>query len=1034
MKKTLEYLLKQSLFLNLLTLFIFLAGTIALFTIQREAFPLVAMDVVTISTLYPGSSPKEVEKLVTIPVERALKEVDGIDKLHSVSIEGRSTVIAVIFEDLPKREKEKVKTDIQRSIDRIEDLPKEVEKPSVHEIKTHQLSTIEVNLSGLAESELRIHLDILKDKLELIKGVASVIKRGWRDREFWVEVNPHQLKELHLSLSQIVASLQAQNVNLPGGTLKQPSEEFLIRTVGEVETPEKILETVIRSNDLGNANKIKDVATVQDTFAEETKIEKLRGQRALTLIVLKQEKGDTLKIVRAVKKTIEEFKKTAPQGLHLETANDSSYYVKRRLNVLVSNGLFGIILVLIILFLFLSRTIAMITVLGIPFAFFTVLLVMKFFGMTINLISMFGLIIVSGMLVDDGIVFAENIYNYIQKGLSSTEAALKGSAEVFKAVLGSVTTTIIAFLPLAFMSGTMGKFVWQIPAVVIIALLASLLEVFFILPGHCAKWINPQKERLISPSWFLKLRENYMRLLQKALTHKYRVLGVSVIAIIVAIFLGTQVVHFVLFPARGIEIFFIKAKAKLGTPIEDMSQKMGVLENLVAQLPSKELDTFTTQVGSIQRDVNDPFINRGGHLAQITVYLTPESKRKRTADEVIKDLQKEAEPIAGFQEIRFMKVTPGPPIGKPVSVEIRGEEFETLKKLSTLFKEELKKEKGVSEIEDSFESGKKELRIIVDELKASQAGLSTGQIAQTIRTAFEGTTATSIKKTNEEIHVRVRLAKEFRNTRDVFGTLYIPNDRGNLIPLNEVAQIQEGEGISYINHYDYKRTISVTAQVDQKYTTSFKMNRKLQKQFKDIDQKYVGYTVKYGGEQEDSQKSLKSLGKAFGLAFLGILFVMCLIFKSILHPLIILITVPLSLIGVVLALLIHNQPFSFMALIGVIGLSGVVVNNAIILIDFMNEHHKRGDNTHQIILNACAERLRPIILTSLTTIFGLGPLAYGIGGSDPIVAPTALTLSWGLFFSTVLTLFVVPCLYDALQDFVNLIPEKIKNKKELFFD
>src|SRR3989344_3320550 len=220
MRKILEYFLKQSLFLNLLTLFIFVSGTLVLFTIQREAFPLVAMDIMTISTPYPGSSPKEVEKLVTIPIERALKEVDGIDKLHSVSIEGRSTVIAVIFEDLSKREKEKVKTDIQRAIDRVEDLPKEVEKPSVQEIKTHQLSTIEVNLSGLPESELRAQLDILKDKLELIKGVASVVKRGWRDREFWIKVNPHQLKDLHLSISQIVASLQAQNINLPGGTLK----------------------------------------------------------------------------------------------------------------------------------------------------------------------------------------------------------------------------------------------------------------------------------------------------------------------------------------------------------------------------------------------------------------------------------------------------------------------------------------------------------------------------------------------------------------------------------------------------------------------------------------------------------------------------------------------------------------------------------------------------------------------------------------------------------------------------------------------
>lgn len=1029
--KFIEYCLKQSLFFNLLTAFIFLTGIITVFTIQKEAFPLVAMDVMTITGIYPGSSPLEVEKLVTIPIERTLKEVDGIDKLHSISLEGRSTVIATIFEDLTKNQKEKIKTDIQRAIDRIEDLPRDVEKPFVQDIRTHQISTIEVNLSGMPENDLRQYAETLEDRLELIDGVSSVVKRGWRDKEFWVEVDPLLLKKYYLSLPQIAASLEAQNVNSPGGIIKQPTEEIVIRTVGEVETQDQISNVVIRSNDLGNINKIKDVATVKDTFSEETRIAKLRGQKAITLIILKHERGDILKIVDQVKKTVLDFRKISPSELNIETANDGSYYVKRRLNVLTSNGFFGMILVLTIIFLFLTRGIAIITVLSIPFAFFTTFIIMKLFGITINLISMFGLIIVCGMLVDDSIVFAENIYSHMQRGLSPHEAALRGSSEVFKAVLASVITTMVAFLPLSFMSGMMGKFIWQISAVVIIALGASLLEAMLILPSHCAKWINPAKERLVEPSWFMKLKQYYISFLGKALLYKYRMVSGVGIAFIIAIILGTQVIHFVLFPAKGIEIFFIKAKTKLGTPIEETSHKMTALENLVASLPKTELDTFTTQVGHIQKDIHDPFISHGAHLAQLTVYLTPESNRKRTADDIVKSLEIKAQSIQDFEQIRFHKVTPGPPIGKPISIEIRGENLETLKQISHLYKEKLQDEPGVSQIEDNFENGKKEFRIIVDEQKASQAGLSVGQIAKNIRIAFEGTIATTIKKTNEEINIRVRLNEAARNNPLIFDDLFIANDRGNLIPLKEVAHIQESQGISFINHYNYKRSILVSAFVDQKQNSSFHINRKLQKEFKDLDQKFLGYTAQYGGEQEDTNESLKSLARAFVIAFAAIFFILCIIFKSLLQPFIIILTVPLSLIGIVFTFFVHGQPFSFMALIGVIGLSGVIVNNGILLVDFINNHQRKGATGTQTILNACADRLRPILLTSTTTIFGLGPLAYGIGGNDPIVQPTALAFSWGLLFSTLLTLFIIPCIYSIFNDFSQVTKEAVEKRFKL---
>ena len=974
------------------------------------------MDIMIISTPYPGSSPKEVEKLITIPVERSIKEVFGIDEVHSVSIEGRSSVVVVIDEDLSAKDTEKCKTDIQRAIDRIEDLPDNVDKPNVHEVRAHQMRLIEINLMGLSEPELRRQADLLEDRLELISGISSIGKRGYREREFWVEVDPLILKEYHLSLSEIIGSLGSQNINLPGGTSTPNGEEFLVRTMGEVETSDQISNIVVRSNDLGNANLVKDVAHVTDTFEEETRIEKLRGKKSITLVLLKHKSADSIDLIRLVQKELEMFQKTAPKDLKIETSNDSSYYVQRRLNVLVNNGWMGMLLVLIAIFFFLSKRTAMITALGIPFAFCLTLIILKFIDININLISMFGLIIVSGMIVDDGIVFAENIFSHMQRGLKAHDAAIQGAKEVFKPVLATVITTIIAFLPLAFMKGTMGKFVWQIPTVVIIALLASLVEAVIILPVHAAEWVDPSKERLHTPNWLLRLRQKYIYALKWVIQKKFKVLGITAGVFALSLLIAFKGIDFKLFPPEGIEVFFIKAKANVGTPIEDMAQRMQALEAWISKLPEHELKTFNTQVGVMQKDINDPFTRRGSHVAQIMVELTPEAKRKRDANEIIRDLEEKTKNVQGFENIWFTKVTPGPPVGRPVSIDIRGDDFEELKKHAQTFKEALQKIEGVQDIEDSFEKGKQEIRLSVNSLKAAQAGISVQTIAQTVRSAFEGSIATTIRKADEEINVRVRLAKPFRDNTEVFDSIFIPNNRGNLIPLKEVVQIESGEGISYINHFNYKRTITVTATIDSKVTSSFRVNRQIRNQFKDFSQNNIGYDVKYGGEQKDTHKSLSSLGFSFIFAAIGIVFILCVVFQSLLQPLIVMVTVPLSIIGVVFAFFTHGYPFSFMAILGMVGLTGVVVNNAIILIDLMNKLRIAGEPLFDSVLKAAHNRFRPILLTSFTTILGLGPVAYGLGGDDPILRPTAMVITWGILFSSALTLFIVPALYLILYD------------------
>ncbi|MFC1590558.1 efflux RND transporter permease subunit [Candidatus Omnitrophota bacterium] len=1035
-----RFSVNQSLFINLISAIILIMGLIVLVGINREVFPNVAFDMVSVSASYPGATPTDVEKLITVPIEKEIKQVDGIKEMNSTSATSASMIWVKIDPD--ESNKQKVVRDIQSAVDKVKNLPMDVDDPVVTEITSKQYPIIEVSLSGaMTEHELRGHADTLEDILEDVKGVARIKKSGYRDREIQILIDPQKMKELYVSFDEIEEALAQRNVSMPAGKLDTPTTEYSVRTTGEFLTAEEVEDVIIRANDSGNWLRIKDVGSVIDTFKDEDVINKTIMTRSINLIVLKKESGDALTIVDRVKEACERYIKNQSNGLNVSYINDYSFYARRRLNVLSNNAWFAIVIVIGMMLIFLRLRVALITFLGLPIAFFTTFIAMEAMGITINLISMFGLIIVLGMLVDDGIIVAENVYRYMEEGTPPRVAAIKGTEEVMGAVLTAVATTIAAFTPLLMMTGIIGKFIRNIPTVLIVALLASLAEALIILPSHLADFVKVKLDAHGKPvgmakdmPWFKKLVAFYTRVVEAAIRRKYKVFFGFVIALAIMITLAFTTIKFILFPSAGINFVFIRAEAPIGTPLEKTEELIIPIEKIVSKLPEEELDTFVTTVGKIEEDRNDPFAGAASNLAQVTVYLTPEQDRKRKVDEIIKDLREKCKGIKGFTELRFDKPQSGPPVGKPVEAKARGEKFETLDIIAKEYMDHLSGIDGTSDITWDHKPGKEEIRVSVNREKAAMAGLTVQRIAKTIRAVFEGGIATKIKpvKAEEETDVTVRFDKVVAGDISVFKDVLVANKFGNLIPLEKVATIEKVPGTTTIHRLDGKRVVTASCNLDTDKVTSMKVNAMLEKKFRDIPDRYPGYSVKYGGEQEESVESVQSLGRAYFFAFLIVFLILASFFRSLIHPFVVMLAIPFGLIGVIFAFILHAVPFSFMAILGIVGLNGIVVNDSIVLVDFINKLRLSGMPRRESIIKAGQMRIRPVVLTTITTVGGLSTVAYGIGGKDPFLVPMALAICWGLAFATVLTLIIIPCIYSILDDVALKLtkrPSTIRNVK-----
>ncbi|MCS7205595.1 MAG: efflux RND transporter permease subunit [Leptospiraceae bacterium] len=1054
MQAIIEFFLRKSIFGNTLSLLLIGWGSYVAFTINREAFPPIDFDVVVITTVFPGASPEEVEKLITNPIEDQIKGIEGIKEIRSSSIENRSGINVIIDPDA--KNPRKVIEDIRSAIDRVNTLPKDVEKPLIIEVSSRQIPVIEVNLladeNEVSYKTLREYAEILEADLKTIDSVANVSRRGWQDLEYVIKLDPKKIQENYISIEQILLSLQQRNINFPGGEVIVNGMSQIVRTIGEFTSISDIENFIIRSNELGQGVRIKDISRVEEDFEKEPYIYRTNGKIAITLIVAKKEQGDIIDTVARVQEKVQNFKKLLPNNIQVEIQNDVSFYVKRRLNILINNALTGLFLVVVSLFFFLGWRTAIMVALGIPIALGTAFISFKFLGVTLNLISMVGMIIVIGILVDDAIVVSENFYRYLEQGKSSFEAAVKGTSEVIAPVFASVITTIVSFAPLMFMSGIFGKFVYYIPLVVILTLLASLFEAFFILPGHLYdinKFSKSTKEIKGESNRFYQFRKNiYEPALKWVLKHKWISLGATVGFLIFSFVLQITVGKFKLFTG-AVEAFFIKMKADPSTPLEEMDKFNQYISKVIESLPKEEIENYRTAAGISQQNPTDPFTKRGTNYAMALVYLTPEGKRKRSGEEIIRQIREETAWLINpkflegmeifnphqkfepkiFPEFENLKgkletlqidlLRGGPPVGRPVAVEIVGKDYKILEQIGEEFKERIKKIDGVKNVDDDFELGKYEIRVKIDERAASIANVSVESISLVINAAFMGVVPTTIKKGTEEISIRVRYDDQYHKSIDTLYSLYVMNRLGQLIPVKKLIRIEKKQGVVAYNHLNGERLLTVLADIDEKRTTSAEVNQQIRKFMNEIIEKYPGYTVRLGGENKDTEESLKSLQRAFLIGFVINFMILSSLFGSILLPFITLITIPFALSGIFISFVLHQQPLSFLALVGFVGVAGVVVNSGIVMIDFAEKLRKNNPelSLEQVTIEAASLRLRPIILTTLTTVLGLLPTAYGIGGKDPFLVPLSLALAWGLLFSTLLTLFIIPLLFYKFSSF-----------------
>ncbi len=664
MNKLIAAFVHRSVLGNLASFAVFALGLFSMFSLQREAFPNIDFDIVLVETVYPGASPGEVEKLVTIPLERELKGLDNIKSSSSTSLDSRSTVVLTLEPDL----KDKLSTlqEIRDAVDSAErEFPSDVEDSAVMEISTSRSAIIEVAVSAkdssVTELELREWADRLQDQTETINDVATVEMRGYRNREMFVDIIPERLFAYNVSADDVVAAIAARNINFPGGEVTDGGKEYALRTVKQFSTAPEIADLVVRSNDIGRSVTVGDVARVRDSFEEKNIVEKANGEEAIILTILKKEKGDAIHLVDEVLSVIHKLKQTkGAEKIEFTTMNDLSYFIRRRLSVLIGNVSVGMVLVAISLYLFLGWRVALMVAIGIPISFAATFLFMKLFGVSINLLSLFGLIIVSGMIVDDAIVIGENFYRHLEKGLSPVRAAIVGTTEMVAPVSAAVFTTIVAFAPLLMMGGIMGKFMWSLPAVVIIALLASLIESIFVLPSHLVD-ISPDKKKGEKPHesrfearLYNFLLRFYRPVIEWSVPNRYTVIVITIGVVLLGFSLLPKI-GFVLFPTNNIEMVFIKAEAVQGLSLSEMEKKISFFEHGVSVLPKEELTDYSARIGIQQESSADPFTKLGKNYGQVTLYLTPENTRARTAGEIILYLQKRLDPsnpvvFAGFSE------------------------------------------------------------------------------------------------------------------------------------------------------------------------------------------------------------------------------------------------------------------------------------------------------------------------------------------------------------------------------------------------
>ncbi len=1006
-----------------------------------------------IYTICPGFSPEEMEKLVTNKIEDELEGISLIRKLESKSFESTSSVHVFFNTNLSEYEIDQAMQEVRNAVDRVDDLPNDAEVPVVEELDIAIFPSCMVGLSGnLPMMQLQDIADDISENLESIHGVSEVDVIGKRDSEIWVELNPRRMSAYGISVTQVAQAIAGRAENLPGGTVEMGDHETAIRMVGEPKHPDEFAGIALKSANGGTVY-LRDIAKIKPTLEKPSTLTFIDNKKALVLGVKRKRNTNVIQIVDDVKEAIKNIPSEYP-GLKTTLYFDQSREIKRRIKELQTNAFIGVIFVFIILWISMGLRNAVYASIGIPVSFLLTFILMKNFNLSIDGLSLFALILVLGVIVDDAIVVLENIFRHLEKGSSLHTATIEGSREVLAPVLASVSTTMAAFFPiLILVGGIIGRFLEVLPMVVIFSLIASIFEVFFMLPSHVVELSpkNPKKSKYKRRfDIFVPVRRLYYPALKSVLRHRYLSVIVVVFSTLLACVLYFQT-DFVAFPkSDAFPRFNIYFDLPVGSTLERTENVLKPLSTLLRQHIGPDLDAPIAIAG--MKEVNyEPLFGR--HYGIVNVVLKGKEERKHEVVDIMEGIRGKVEQLLyskGATTVVLERMLEGPPVGADVDLKIQSPAWEPSAKIAHLIKEELARHEGIVDIQDNFSREKQFMEITIDETKAKQLGIDQNYLTMSVQAAFHGLPVATYNQGEEEQEIKLKYLHEYRHDFDDLVNMKIVIPTHGEIPLKEVAEIKLTPGFHNIYHYNGKQTVRLNANIQEikkdkdkeglfgflstmsgETMTSKRANQIAIDYFNSIKANFPGARMIAGGLKEETDTMFKELGSAAIMALCLIFFILALQFNSFTQPFIIMSTIPFVTLGVMVGLLVSNNPLTFVTLIGLLTLTGIVVNDSLVLIDFINRYRKEHPNQlYLAIIRACNVRMRPIILTSLTTIFGLAPMAFGLGGKSVLWAPMATAIMWGLGFGTILILSMVPAYYAILADMTYFFRHRNRRKAD----
>ncbi|MDP8212138.1 MAG: efflux RND transporter permease subunit [Candidatus Zapsychrus exili] len=1030
--KLIQFFLKRHLLANMIFIAIFIGGILSWTQIPKEELPDVTFDNVRISVNYPGASSEEVEYYVTQPIEEALRDLDGIYSITSSTGIGTCSITAEIEKNYP--DKDEVITEIRNEVLNV-GLPDDIrDDPRVRVFKTSRKAIIDIGLFLEEENILNVesrqllqsYVLALENKLLSLPEVSSISRSGYLDDEIHIKVDPQKLIEYNIPFNAISREINTNNVRQPAGSIENIKEPK-VTLAGELNTIEEIKELGIQGGFDGNIVRLKDVASIEKGHEKTKSVTKINGREGIFLRVTKSSQIGIIDAIDAVKKYCEEFKRNNAQDgkINIVLLDDESFDVQNRLSLIALNGIIGFVLILFSLFIFLDFRSGVWVAMGIPFTFCFTLIAVLISGYSINNITLAAFIIVMGMVVDDAIVVSENITRLRFRGMKTKEAAARGTSFVFMPILASILTTCVAFIPLMFFSGHFGKMVTFIPPIIFFMLAGSFLEALFILPGHMMIPIENMfsffsktktENSEIKAHWFDAFEDAYEKFIRTILSFKWIVFALFILLIIISGFIASKKMKFLMFPNEETREIRLTAQAPEGSQRYETARKSQSIENILSTYLGAEVVGFRNEIARTRR----------GSVSQenkfrMRVEILPKEKRAKSANQLIKEWEEKFKNVKDVTEIKFRKTWHGQSSGSPIEIVIKENNDELRYAVAEKLAEAMRSHPSLKNVEIDRPVLSPEYRIKLDRDKIRKFSISPSDIASTLRAALEGKTLYDFMGNDEEVYVRLTAIESAKESIEKVLNIPVENKGSYLVPLKSIVSVEELQRPDSIEREDLKRTTKVYADIKEGgKTTPLDIADNFEKNvFSKITSTHPSTIIEFSGEVKDTRESQKDFASAILMAIILIYIILALLFNSILKPFVIMLTIPFGVVGIILAFWIHGiSQYGFFAVIGALGLSGVVINDAIIMLtklesDFNTSAANEQKNTQ--IASIAKTRLRAVILTTITTVVGIIPTAYGWAGYDAMLAQMMLALSWGLVFGTLITLILIPCVFAALR-------------------